>query len=121
MNEKKLRKLQTEKDRQITTLEKSLADTFHRMEVLLERLVGQNNGRDDKTEPAREMNESFLSVGLFAEEAKQEQQVETELTRDTAMNESFLSDGSFFAEDTEHEQHCQITTRAISTRDSDYH
>jgi hypothetical protein len=100
-----LRKLQTEKDRQITslekitTLEKSLADTFHRMELLLERLVGQNNGRDatqDKTESTQEMSDLILSDGLFEEETKQEQLVEIEPTRDTRMNESFLSDGSFF-------------------------
>jgi hypothetical protein len=49
---------------------------------------------------------------MFAEEAKQERQVETEPTRDTAMNESLLSDGSFFAEETEHEQHIPSITAA---------
>jgi hypothetical protein len=75
MNEENLRKLQKEKDRQITTLEKSLADNFQRMELLLERLVRQKNGLDATqivTDSTREANESFLSDGMFAEEAKQE-------------------------------------------------
>jgi hypothetical protein len=107
-NEETIKKLQWEKDRQITQLEKSLADSFQRMELLLERLVGQNNGLNVTSvekETTQEMNDSILSDGLFAEEAKQEQSVEMEPTREAKMNESFLSDGSFFAEEPEQEQH----------------
>jgi hypothetical protein len=57
MNEENLRKLQTEKDQQITTLEKSLADTFQRMELLLERLVRKNNGLEKLHKSKRNQQE----------------------------------------------------------------